>query len=396
MIIKKLKWAILIYLLNCFLFSAAFGCKYTVQEIGFSDIGAQPYRLYVYAQNDTPTELVSLFEKLSYAIFLDANVDVEIINVNKQQNHPAIPYLSSQKINSFPAAILVSLENRCIVLPFSTKELSDKQAVWRVLENVVSSPIREKILKHIIESYGVVLLIEGKDLSKNKMAKKEAAQAIKRISGVIQLMPKPMNESVQLFTITRKAISEEKIFLWSIGLEKYDNDEPIVTVFYGRGRRMGPLITGEQITAETIFNLLTIIGADCECVLDRYWLLGTMIPLRWETTKQAELAKQLGFDVENPMVKSEMSQIISLPTAQNEKAINPLETGLLQYSEQAIKIKDNSSAPRLSFSQIQEVSSSDSISVLKIALFVIAGLVVIVLTAVGFILLKVHQRKKVG
>ena len=60
--------------------------------------------------------------------------------------------------------------------------------------------------------------------------------------------------------------------------------------------------------------------------------------MRWETSVQSAVTRNLGFDVENPMVKSEMSQILSLkPTP--DHILDPLGSNLLGYSEGKLEIK---------------------------------------------------------
>ena len=71
--------------------------------------------------------------------------------------------------------------------------------------------------------------------------------------------------------------------------------EPSIIVLYGRLRRMGPVLTGLEISTEKITNLLSVIGADCECGLDRSWLQGEMMPAKWDSGQLAVLTKQLGF-----------------------------------------------------------------------------------------------------
>ena len=206
MIAMKLRCAIAICLLSCFHFSVAFSCMYTVRDVGFVDIGTIPYRLYYYTREDIPETLTSTFKQISYAVLMDSNVKVEVINADQQNDHSAMEYLHFWDIKSFPAAILVSPEGQSLVLPISAGQhlrnssLAQganepfKEAIWSALEGVVSSPKRKEILQHIVKAYCVVLLIEGEDAAENKRTQEAVAGAIEEISKIMSQMPKPIKE----------------------------------------------------------------------------------------------------------------------------------------------------------------------------------------------------------
>ena len=89
-------------------------------------------------------------------------------------------------------------------------------------------------------------------------------------------------------------------------------EKPVAFVVYGKGRIMGELINYESIALGDVFKLLSIIGADCECGLDRKWLFGYQVPLNWPKQTRQDLSNTLGFDVDNPMVLTEMSRILAI------------------------------------------------------------------------------------
>ena len=387
---------VIVLLLNWIFLPASFACKYTIREIGFTDIGAQPYMLYFFVKSNTSEEIVSTFRKVAYPVLMDTNVKTEIINVDEQKDHPALKFLHHWNTGSFPVAILVSFDGRSIVVPFPKTVKSTKEAVWSMTESIVNSRIRGEIVKNIVRSYSIVLLIEGEDGSENRIARNRAEQAIIEISGLVESMPKPTDIIPKIIIIPYESISDESILLWSLGFDRTINNGPEIAVLYGRGRLMGPVLKNEQITKTNIFNLLSIVYADCECGLDRRWKLGTMIPFRWETNIQGELAKQLGFDVENPMIKSEMSQILSidvLATARDGKLSNPLEYNLFGYDKEAGESVDEANSQQLSSAQIQNLySSSGTRPFIKIVLFGAGFLVLIILAISIYILLRAKKR----
>lgn len=371
---------------------SAFACKYTVRDIGFTDLGAIEYKLYFYVDETTPQEIISTFEQLTYAAFLDANVDLEIIHLDEQSNHPARSYLNQQKNVSVPAIILADAEDNTLLLPFSYTNENFNESLWRHIEKVVSSSMRKKIIKMVKNTYGAVLLIEGNNEEMNRKAKKAISGAIQDITNSLKLMPKLIENPPQMIVMSKSDISKEQVLLWSINARVKQSDQPQVVVLYGRGRRIGPVLTGKEIIKDNIFSLLAIIGADCECGLDRSVMLGKMIPLRWEKEIQTELAEQLGFDVENPMIKSEMSQILSLSVdlQKGNNSKNPLSA----YKEGIIKFDIPPSAPTVSSRSLQSPESSESNSVNNIIIYQILYSVIGIFLLILIISYYIFVRKK--
>ena len=100
----------LIFFFQLVLFASVFACKYTVRDIGFTDLGATEYKLYFYVDKTIPKEMISTFDQLTFASFLDANVEREIIHIDRQTDHPAMNYLKQQKTRSLPALFLFPSE----------------------------------------------------------------------------------------------------------------------------------------------------------------------------------------------------------------------------------------------------------------------------------------------
>ena len=161
---------------------------------------------------------------------------------------------------------------------------------------------------------------------------------------------------------------------------------------------MGPVLSGEQITSYKILNLLTIVGADCECGLDNSWVLGRMIPLQWDLSIQSVLAEYLGFDVENPLVKSELSQILSVkPIPDNP--FDPMANNLLGYFEGKIKIeKSSGNISKISAYEIRksfnQTKPSRNNFVFRSVLITIGGILLIILVISVFLFIKYKRKNK--
>jgi hypothetical protein len=210
----------------------------------------------------------------------------------------------------------------------------------------------------------------------------------------MKLMPKLVDKPPVLVVIDSKSLPEERILLWSVGAEVDKINQPCTAVLYGKARLIGPLLKSEQITETTLVNILSIIGADCECGLDRSWILGKSLPVRWDEKIQAQVAKSLGFDPENPMVKMEMSQIlrqsptsdrgpqdlgnlpnISLGYKEFVIELEPREPGRQTQPVQAQKIAPDTDAK----SDPKDVPAADTYQPLRTTIFVLAVLFVVVI-----------------
>ena len=375
---------------------SSFACKFTVRDIGFTDLGATEYKLYFYVDKTTPEEIISTFEQLAYAAFLDANVEMEIIHTDRQSDHPAMNYFNQQKNTSIPVIILADANENTLLLPFSYTNENLNESIWRLVEQVVSSPMRKEIINLVKSNYGAVLLIEGNNEVKNRQAKLAVLDAIQDITDALKLMPKLIENPPQMIVMSPKDLSKENVLLWSLNAEVKKTDQPQIAVLYGRGRRIGPVLRGKEIVKDNIFSLLAIIGADCECGLDRSVMLGKMIPLRWEKEIQEELAEQLGFDVENPMVKSEISQILSISVdLQNGKNS---KSALSAYKEGIIKFDTPPSAPTVSSRSLQAPESSESNSDNNIIIYQIfyslIGIFVLILFISYYIFVRAKKKLK--
>ena len=147
----------------------------------------------------------------------------------------------------------------------------------------------------------------------------------------MDMLPKAISRPPVFVVMDSKFFKRERILLWSLGLDGEEVSGPRAAVIYGRGRWIGPMFRGKEITEDNLANVLFVIGQDCECGLDHRWLQGTMFPARWTEKMQAQVAENLGFDPENPMIKMEMSMIVrrgsysypSVPFGYQEIAIEP-------------------------------------------------------------------------
>ena len=57
-------------------------CKYNVRDVGFVDLETGPYRLYGFVRSDTPEDFTRLIRETATAVFLDANAELQIVNMD--------------------------------------------------------------------------------------------------------------------------------------------------------------------------------------------------------------------------------------------------------------------------------------------------------------------------
>lgn len=309
--VKKWQWLILGGLCILTVCGApAYGCQYNVREVGFIDLGVDPYRLLVYVPDTVPPREIDNLKNTLNAMSVEVNVRCEPISVGADANDPALQFLPSHSTESLPAAVVVSPDGQSRPLALPGGERSLVEAVSLSLEPVLESPTRRQILEKAADSYGVVLLIEGPQAERNVAAREIVSAATSYINSQLAYLPKPIAKGPEVVVLEYPSLAREDVLLWALGLKPQDINEPCAAVFYGRGRWLGPIFKGETLTDEYLARLLAVVGADCECGLDHHWLQGTMLPLRWDQRLQQKVTASLGFDPESPMVKMEMVSIV--------------------------------------------------------------------------------------
>jgi hypothetical protein len=353
---------------------ATFACRYNIRETGFVDPGSDPYYFYGYVRMDTPEEITLKFDQILNSAFRDCNINAELINVDKQKDHDALKYVSLWQIHSFPAAVLVSPEGQSLTIDLNNEGGSFESSLRSAINNIIFSPVREAIIEEVIKTYGVILLIGGENTQENEKCRKAALTAIDEIKLRMKMMVKSIEYPPVLITLKPESFSDEKILLWSLGLDD-PVAEPHAAVFYGKARWIGPLMKAGEIEETNLVKILSIIGLDCECGLDVSWVAGTMLPLLWDQDRQARVAGLLEFDPENPLVRLEVNRIL--------KRASSSYPGIPVMLTDSVVVKSN---------QVSDGYVVDEKrSYLKIPLYFTLGLVIVIIVIGLIILLKVKR-----
>jgi hypothetical protein len=236
----------------------------------------------------------------------------ESVAIDSTSDHPALEYLTAEAERPLPPAVLVSPTGRKIWLGQLWEEAITQDQAGEGLRSTLDSSVRSRIAEELSTAFAVVLLLEGTDEAKNLSARAELEQAITVLESELEYFPKPIKKGPVMISLNQAEIASEQLLLWSLGVEPHETEEPIAVVLYGRGRWIGPLMIGEEITYDLVSRVLFIVGADCECDLDPRLLRGTAIPLPWSNRLQEVVSKDLGFDPDNPLVRMEVSQIMKV------------------------------------------------------------------------------------
>jgi len=281
-------------------YNSAIACKYTIREIGFSSLSKVTYVLYRVDENS------SFFPDRTVQFFSDSNIKTFGLSLEEKDNQ-IIKFAIDQNL-TLPAYILAAPDGRMLALLDNNIE-----------NRSLLSPIRNQLVADLPNIYATVLVVEGKNSMENELAKETILKACTRIENILPNMPKPVDKGPNMLVVSTGQFQEEKVLLWSLGIHQIP-DQPIAFILYGKGRLMGEKIDYQQIFNDQVYKLLAIIGADCECGLDRKWMLGYQIPMNWPMETRQLLSDNLGFDVNNPMVLTEMSRILEI---ENRVASDP-------------------------------------------------------------------------
>lgn len=306
-----LRTALLALLLTAIALPAV-ACRYSVREVGFVDLDEAPYHFYLYPGNASE-DAVARVKRAAYTAFIDAHVIIHEVGPDTKTE---ADYVKRHHLESFPAGVLVAPEGQSLPVDFPADALEDDDALLDILHPLVQSPKREELAEKVVGPFCTLLLIHGDDAKLNVTTKAKIEAAIEELTDNMDQLEKGTEVPPQLVELTAAERNAEIPLLWSLGLEPKDLGQPRVAVLFGRARRMGSILRADRVSQESLMEVLTLIGASCECGLDRKWMQGPMLLLEWDNTDQAELAKHLGFDPESPLVKTEISQIIAQGMAQ--------------------------------------------------------------------------------
>ena len=295
-------------------------CRYTVRDVAFVDFGDETYRLELRLPLEDPETLGAVASSL-----LDTNVRYE----------------QGELEATSPEATLHHPDGRSLEVDLWSEGALDAVK----LSAVSSSPLRDRLLDEVFTHYAFCLFVEGEDAEENASALEVIDGAFTELGKIFAQMPKAVGDRPRLTTLPHARRSEERVLLFGLGIDEAGK-EPALAILMGRGRRVGPVLVDEQISPTAVFGILNAIGQSCECDLDRSWMQGPRVPLRWDAAAKERVVQDLSFDAESPFVKTEISGILARgPQHREGEAGVTLEEALLAYEEIVIPTRDLAEDP---------------------------------------------------
>jgi hypothetical protein len=177
-----------------------------------------------------------------------------------------------------------------------------------------------------------VLLVEGVDEAENEAVRDLIEQTLEETQKASEFWPKPIDHPPEIVSLSQSKKNEEQLLLWCLEVDAEASD-PQVVVLFGRGRKLGPTLTLDEVREDKLFQLLNIVSMDCECEYDVSPLVGPMIPHRWTTKHETEVAGLLDFDPGNPLVQSEVRHILTRGPGNGRSILEARTDPALGYEE---------------------------------------------------------------
>jgi len=98
------------------------------------------------------------------------------------------------------------------------------------------------------------------------------------------------------------------VLRWSLGLDDCAT-EARVAILWGVGRRLGPILSGDKLTATNLAACFKLLGENCTCTADPRSFLGPCVPLAWTKAQRQEVRDRLGFDPEAPEARNSLAGV---------------------------------------------------------------------------------------
>lgn len=297
-------------------------CKYSVRDVTFVTLGDDQYTLHLQFGQGISDELQQPIGRVAAAVFAQSTIRPQI---STSANAGLTIELENPDGDRFDVSALLA-----------GADLAKAEDLWPRLEKIVTSPARQRIGEHMFEAHSIVLIVESTAAPINERTRAIAEQAVERINSGLDRLPKPPPRGPALVTVGHEDRAAERVLLASLDLADLPDDQAALVVMCGRMRPVGPALIVPGAASEDLINHLNVVGADCECGLDRSWMQATALPHRWTTDDESRAFKALGFDPENALVRAEIARILtrgpsSQPGGTGGAPSDPF--ALLEYSE---------------------------------------------------------------
>ena len=346
---KKTFFLLIIILLVPLYFPEAKGCRYTIREIGYTPLRLQTYILEMEVDTLAHRSLIERFRKIATEMESTTNIRYR---VRHAPGSPPELYLLNTKGNTLLKA------------PALTE--GEIRSFYR---EVLFSPLQRTFCEQIGNVFAfLVCFYDEQDTASDRALE----EALARFARLAPTLDKPADLQIMKIVVPSVDREKEGVVLRAAGIDPYD-PAPVVMVVYGRGRLAGPPLQDGEITRDNLLRQLVMLGTDCECGIDLSPLLQRALPLQWTAAMSQKVADMLGFDVENPMVLNEMSQILA-------KEPTPTVDEVLTFAPRSVDLdkvfgkKNPPSPPKASSATLRTTLAAIAITLLV----VLAGIIFLI------------------
>ena len=90
----------------------ALGCRFNVRDVGFVDLGSEPYRLYLFVGDAMPAAERESLQSIAVATFYDTNVKPELVALGQARQTAVKGFVPSGFTGQTPMAVLVSPDQK--------------------------------------------------------------------------------------------------------------------------------------------------------------------------------------------------------------------------------------------------------------------------------------------
>ena len=311
--------------------SVTVACKYSVRDLAFVDIHDSEWVLMAVQSPDTSkpqsdewhTTITGALENTNVRCQWLAPTSSDAATVRQLFTDHSQPLLLAVR---GPDGVTTPLWPKHL----KAQEPSAAVAMQSALSHLIESPSRDEVLNETVTALCVLLIVDGSDTSdaRRESIHRTVRTAADQVATRSWALDKATQRGPQVVVVSAEERARERWLLWSIGLDANATDSA-VAVIYGAGRCLGETVYGDEIDEERLVRLASVCGRDCECDLDRRWLYGRQMLLRWGERRAILAESHLDFDPQSAMVIAETNAILSRATARRPRASDLPSPGLI-------------------------------------------------------------------
>ena len=276
-------------------------CKYSVRDVAFVNVHGKDWQLELIKPDGLAESDFENWNQVLKGQLSSSNVG---FIWHREGTQPSGNLKAAGTVNVKPEMYLTSANGDVIPVPYTDDKFDVR------INKFVHSPVREKLLDRLTESLCVFLLVRGDNSHENVSARNTLDAAVNLVEKQMWMMEKASDKGPAIVECDAND-PRELITLHSIGIDpETANNLPVVAIVFGQARRLGDVLSRDQIETKRLVSLASICGRDCECELDRQWLYGQQMVHAWTSEHERSAEKSLDFDPHSAFVIAEVSQIL--------------------------------------------------------------------------------------